>query len=230
VGVDFRILVAQNLNGVRCPWHSVTILTHPSFPIIFPMNRIYTLPNLISLLRIVAAPLLVVGAVLETPSVFLGVFAFSLMSDFCDGFLARRMHQESQIGSQLDTVGDVLTGVCVIGGGLLLWPERMLQEAYPFLVLVLMLTCSGIVTLVKYRHLPAYHTWSAKLSTGLTGVGAWLLFADVTPWVFRAGVGVLTLSAIEEIVITLILPKWRPNVPTFLHAVRIAGKEKEERD
>ncbi|MDA3874029.1 MAG: CDP-alcohol phosphatidyltransferase family protein, partial [Kiritimatiellae bacterium] len=154
----------------------------------------------------------------------LWVFGFSLVTDFIDGLLARMLRQESRLGAQLDTVGDVLTGSCVIVGGILLWPDRMLQEAYLFLALVLMLGCSGIVTLVKYRHLPAYHTWMAKMSTGLTGVGAWVLFADMTPWVFRVGVGVLTLSAIEEIAITLILPKWRPNVPTFLHAVRIAGK------
>ncbi|MEX2607079.1 MAG: CDP-alcohol phosphatidyltransferase family protein, partial [Kiritimatiellia bacterium] len=188
------------------------------------MKKIYTLPNGISLLRILAAPVLPGAAIIEKPALFLWVFGFSLITDFFDGFLARWLHQESQLGSQLDTVGDVLTGSCVIVGGILLWPDRMLQEAYLFLALVLMLGCSGIVTLVKYRHLPAYHTWTAKVSTGLTGVGTWLLFADVTPWMFRMGVGVLILSAIEEIAITLILPKWRPNVPTFLHAVRIAGK------
>ncbi len=188
------------------------------------MKMIYTVPNVISLLRILAAPVLLGSAVLEKPALFMWVFAFSLVTDFFDGFLARMLHQESRLGAQLDTVGDVLTGSCVIIGGILLWPDRMLQEAYLFLALVLMLGGSGMVTLVKYRHLPAYHTWTAKASTGLTGVGAWVLFADVTPWVFRVGVGVLILSAIEEIAITLILPKWRPNVPTFLHAVRIARK------
>lgn len=188
------------------------------------MNKMYTVPNVISLLRILAAPVLLAAALLGMPTIFLWVFAFSLGTDFFDGLLARMLHQESRLGAQLDTVGDVLTGSCVIVGGVLLWPDRMLQEGYLFLALVLMLGCSGIVTLVKYRHLPAYHTWMAKASTGLTGVGAWFLFAHLTPWVFRVGVGVLILSAIEEIAITLILPKWRPNVPTFLHALRIARK------
>lgn len=155
---------------------------------------------------------------------FLVLFAVLLISDFLDGLLARLLHQQTTLGSQLDTAGDVLMCVCAIAGGWRLWPERVEPEAVLFASVLLLLALSGIITLLRYRHLPSYHTWSAKLFTGLAGVGAWILFAGLTPWVFRVSIFVLAYSAIEEILITLLLPEWEPNIPSVYHALRYRRK------
>jgi len=181
-------------------------------------TTVFTIPNFISFIRILLAPGLLTAGMLIEPQWFLWMFAVSLLTDFLDGFLARLLNQQSKLGSQLDTIGDVLTGGVVIIGGSLIWPKVIQAEAYGFLAIIVMLAFSGIVTLVKYRHLPSYHTWTAKISTGIIGVGAWFLFAGFTPWVFRVGLVVLILSAVEEIAITLILPGWRPNVPHVFRA------------
>ncbi|MGA0332709.1 MAG: CDP-alcohol phosphatidyltransferase family protein [Kiritimatiellia bacterium] len=184
-------------------------------------SKIVTVPNLISFVRILLAPSLLAAGLLDAGPAFLWIYAASLISDFLDGFLARLLDQQSKLGSQLDTIGDVLTGFFLIIGGSLIWPELIRQERYGFLAIILMLAASGIVTLAKYHHLPSYHTWSAKGSTVVCGVGAWFLFADISPWMFRAGVMILVLSAVEEIAITLILPRWQPNVPHVLHALKL---------
>lgn len=191
----------------------------------FMTSNVFTLPNLISFIRILLAPVLLTAALMEQSNLFLGVFAVSLLTDFLDGFLARLLNQISKLGSQLDTIGDVLTGVMVISGGLLLWPEIIKDEAPWFAQVVIMLATSGIVTLIKYHHLPSYHTWSAKLSTVIIGLGVWLLFAGISEWGFRAGVVILSISALEEIAITLILPGWQANVPHVFHAIRMRQQQ-----
>jgi len=186
-----------------------------------------TLPNKISMARIVLTPLLIpIGwAYWDIP--FLVLLALLLISDFFDGFLARRLHQETRLGSQLDTAGDVLLTIFSIAGGWLLWPERVTPEAPFFLLMLGLLALSGLVCLIKYRHFPTYHAWSAKISTAVAGTGVWILFAGITPWVFRVAIGVLAFSAVEEILITLILPAWRPNVPTVFHALRLRKVEEQ---
>jgi phosphatidylglycerophosphate synthase len=180
-----------------------------------------TIPNLISMARIILTPLLLLMGWAHQAVAFLVLLALLLISDFLDGFLARRLHQETRLGSQLDTAGDVLLTVFSIAGGWLLWPERVTPEAPFFLSMLGLLGLSGLICLIKYRHFPTYHAWSAKISTAVAGTGVWILFAGITPWVFRIAIGVLAFSAFEEILITLILPAWRPNVPTVFHALRL---------
>ena len=186
-----------------------------------------TLPNKISIARIVLTPLLIPIGWARWDILFLVLLAALLISDFLDGFLARRLHQETRLGSQLDTAGDVLLTMFSIAGGWILWPERVTPEAPFFLSMLGLLGLSGIVCLIKYRHFPTYHAWSAKISTAMAGTGVWILFAGITPWVFRIAIGVLAFSAIEEILITLILPFWRPNVSTVFHALRLCKADKK---
>lgn len=188
--------------------------------------RKQTLPNQISIARIILTPFLIPIGWAHQAVLFLVLLALLLISDFLDGFLARRLHQETRLGAQLDTAGDVLLTVFSITGGWLLWPERVNPEAPFFLSMLGLLGLSGMICLIKYRHFPTYHAWSAKISTAIAGAGVWILFAGITPWLFRIAIGVLAFSAVEEILITLILPVWRPNVPTVFHALRLrrAGK------
>lgn len=184
-------------------------------------STIFNLPNLISFLRILLAPVMLTAGLMQHPRLFLWTFAGALVTDFLDGFLARLLNQTSKLGSQLDTVGDVLTGLMVIISSTLLWPDIVESQAPWFLQVVLMLATSGIVTLVKYHHLPSYHTWSAKLSTATIGIGAWLLFAREITLGLHIGVVILTVSALEEIAITMILPQWQANVPHLFRAVKL---------
>ncbi|MGE4489918.1 MAG: CDP-alcohol phosphatidyltransferase family protein [Kiritimatiellales bacterium] len=179
-----------------------------------------TLPNEISLVRIVLSPVLLVPGLLHRPRWFLLLFGVLLVTDFLDGFLARVLHQQSRLGTQLDTAGDVLMAFFAIAGAWILWTEQLNAEAPYFTAVPVLLGLSGAACLLKFRKLPSYHAWSAKISTSCLGVGAWLLFAGITPWVFRLSLILLSVSALEGIAITLILSRWRPEIPTVFHALR----------
>ena len=70
------------------------------------MKRLFTLPNMLTCLRMVGAASLLFFAL--PSSAFYAVYAISGITDMLDGFLARAMKQESEFGSRLDSVADLL--------------------------------------------------------------------------------------------------------------------------
>ncbi len=69
------------------------------------------IPNLLTLLRIVLIPVLVVGFYLPVtwaPEFCASVFGLASITDWLDGYLARRLGQSSPFGAFLDPVADKL--------------------------------------------------------------------------------------------------------------------------
>lgn len=75
----------------------------------FPVTRwLRHLPNLLTALRLGAAPLTAVLILRGNDSAALGVFAFAGLSDALDGHLARRFSLASRFGAYLDPAADKL--------------------------------------------------------------------------------------------------------------------------
>lgn len=71
----------------------------------------WTLPNILTLLRIVLIPVLVVLFYMSgswTPLACAAVFGLAAVTDWLDGYLARRLRQQSVFGAFLDPVADKL--------------------------------------------------------------------------------------------------------------------------
>lgn len=179
------------------------------------------IPNILSCLRLAAMPVLVVLAVEGHGAPFLVLYVCALLTDMLDGYLARRLHQESELGAKLDSWGDfsiyMATPVCAW----LLWPDLIIREA-PYVAAVV---CSFVLPVlfgfVRYGRLTSYHTWGAKLSAVLMGISTLLLFGGGPAWPFRFSTVVLVITQIEEISITAVLSQWHSNVPTLWHAMRM---------
>jgi cardiolipin synthase len=80
-------------------------------------HRVWTLPNVISMLRLAGVPLflwLVLGP--EADLLALGVLMLSGITDFLDGYLARKLGQTSVLGQVLDPVADRLYILAVVIG------------------------------------------------------------------------------------------------------------------
>ncbi|CAI9414205.1 Putative cardiolipin synthase [Nocardioides sp. T2.26MG-1] len=80
-------------------------------------NRVWTLPNLLSLIRLAGVPVflwLVLGP--EADGWALTLLMVSGVTDFLDGYLARRLGQTSTLGQILDPVADRLYILAVVVG------------------------------------------------------------------------------------------------------------------
>jgi CDP-diacylglycerol---glycerol-3-phosphate 3-phosphatidyltransferase len=70
----------------------------------------WNIPNILTLLRLIAAPLLVLVFLLFARPLSdwlaVGLFAFAAFTDFLDGYLARRWHQVTPFGRMMDPIAD----------------------------------------------------------------------------------------------------------------------------
>jgi cardiolipin synthase (CMP-forming) len=72
-------------------------------------HRVLTIPNIISIVRLAGVPLFLwLVLVPEADGWALAVLAVSGVSDYLDGYLARRLNQTSRLGAILDPVADRL--------------------------------------------------------------------------------------------------------------------------
>jgi len=70
--------------------------------------KIFTVPNIISFIRILLSPLFFLLFFFEFNFFGLIVFLIAAFSDFLDGFFARRLKQESKLGKFIDPFADKL--------------------------------------------------------------------------------------------------------------------------
>jgi len=180
-----------------------------------------TLPNALSALRLVLAPLMLWLAWSGLHTAFLVTLSVSLLSDLCDGWLARRFDQATQLGTLLDSYGDFATYMTVPVCAWWLWPDLIRREGGYAAAVVAAYVFPIALGYLKYGRLTSYHTYGAKLSALAMGATALLLFLDGPPQPFRIATWILVLAELEEIAITTVLPEWHSNVPSLLHARRL---------
>ncbi len=80
-----------------------------------PVSNFTSLPNLLTLMRIVLIPVFILVFYLPLPwahGLAAAIFALASFTDWLDGYLARRLEQMSPFGAFLDPVADKLLVAC----------------------------------------------------------------------------------------------------------------------
>jgi len=70
--------------------------------------RVFTLPNVITLIRIIIIPIFVTALIYKRYHYALILFIICAVSDMLDGLLARITNQKTQLGALLDPIADKL--------------------------------------------------------------------------------------------------------------------------
>ena len=108
------------------------------------LHHYFTLPNALSVLRILLLPPLLVCYRAEMFVPTLGLFLISAISDWLDGAIARRWHLTSDFGRMLDPLADKVTFVTLI-----VVLSKGVIHIFPIATLVLveiLLLIAGILT------------------------------------------------------------------------------------
>jgi CDP-diacylglycerol--glycerol-3-phosphate 3-phosphatidyltransferase len=66
--------------------------------------------------------------------------------------------------------------------------------------------------ILKFGRFTSYHTWGVKIAAASMGLTLYILFLNGSAWPFRIAAIICILAAIEEIVITLLLPEPESNL------------------
>ena len=89
---------------------------------------IFNIPNLVSFIRILLAPVLFYFAMKQQPYWFIGTLLFAEFTDVLDGYLARKLNQITKMGSHLDSWGDFIIYSTIAICAWILWPDILLRE------------------------------------------------------------------------------------------------------
>lgn len=177
-------------------------------------RRRLTIPNALSLLRILVAPGLVVLAASDRRLEVVALFVAMTVSDWIDGKLAIWLDQRSDIGPRLDSVGDAVMYVALLVSAYLLEGDRVLSEWPWIAVPIVAYLAAGALSLAKFGRWPNHHTRMAKVSWGLMLVGAIAFLGGWSRWPLRVALAGATLASAQSALITGILQEWRADVPS----------------
>lgn len=180
-----------------------------------------TVPNVLSLSRIAAAPLMLAAAWQANQAAFLWLASFCMASDIVDGKIARWLGQTSEVGARLDSWADV---AMLAAGPVCCWwlrPDLVRTEAVFVAIVVGGYATAIVVGYAKYGRLTSYHTRAATLAAYLVGAGAILAIGGGSTWLFRIGAVVVACAELEEVAISWTLTEWRANVRSLADALEI---------
>jgi len=162
-----------------------------------PAPKIFTIPNLISLLRLILNPEIVLLYLYEeSPLPAFGLMLFSAVTDLVDGRIARKYHMVSDLGKVLDPVADKATLAAV---------TVCLLAAYPpmqklLFILILKELFMGIAGSAAYltSGIVSSADWHGKAATLLTNmtVLAHMLSKNIPSFVTETAVTVCSAMVV----------------------------------
>ena len=167
----------------------------------------FNLPNLLSGLRLLLVPIMW-GLAFMNLSFYVGIgLIVAGVTDFLDGFIARRFTVSTAFGAKLDSLADDLMIVSVIIWVFMLRPEIVTDHPSLIFIGIGMYGLSMLISLLKFRRFGSnLHLYSHK-SVAIVGylfVGHAFLFGGYQQELFYVALFMFIFSHFEAIVIQLI--------------------------
>ncbi len=170
-------------------------------------------PNVISMARVVATPVLIFLALTDREDAFTWLLLAAFISDIVDGLIARSFSITSMLGSRLDTLADTLLWPAAIFGIWIFHPEVMTEH---WLVIVLVLglwAIEMIVAWLRYGKLTSFHAYTIRVSVYGFGIFIMSLFLwGLQPWLLYVASAFNMLGNVESLIIMALLPEWTSDV------------------
>ncbi|PZR25528.1 MAG: CDP-alcohol phosphatidyltransferase family protein [Citrobacter freundii] len=185
-------------------------------------TRNYYFINALTFYRFTMAPVLIMLAINGQSVAFRWLLAVSFFTDAIDGALSRHFHVTSIFGSRLDSIGDDLTVLAAVAGMIIFRPDFVKQEYPVMIALATLFLVQLVLAFIRYRKMTSFHTYIAKMAAVMQGVFFILLFfCEKTPYVFfRLTIILTALDLIEEIILVLMLKRWRANIKGIYWVIR----------
>lgn len=180
-----------------------------------------SIPNLLSLIRLLLVPILWVFAVLDMP-VYVGVGLIATgLTDVLDGYVARRWGLVTEYGSKLDSIADVSVIASTVIWVILLTPGIFLDHAVLISLWVGIEASAIAVGWIKFRRIANLHLYSAKVGgvAGYTFVVVAFIFG-YNELLFYIAFAAVTVSSIEALMLFLLCSSVDEHMKSIAHVYR----------
>ncbi len=168
-----------------------------------PSKMLYSLPNILTYIRILAVPLLAGCFYLEGDAgkwLAVAIFTLAAITDFFDGYLARAWNQQSALGRMLDPIADKLLVSVVL---LMLVCDGTIAGWYVWAAIIILcreILVSGLREFLAELRVTVHVTQLAKLKTTGQMVALGFLLAGsagdkIFPYTSQLGLVMLWIAA-----------------------------------
>ncbi len=158
-------------------------------------------------------PLILWFILSQKESLFAVFIIINLISDVLDGLIARYLNQQTELGARLDSIGDIGTYILAFVGIYVFKWDVLQAHMLPFIIYVSLCIILVLTALIKFGRFPSFHLYSWKIGGYIQGFFFFTLFAfDFYPALLYFMLVWAILSAIEHIIIQIMIPRMRSNV------------------
>ena len=201
-------------------------------------SRIFTLPNFLTVIRMVLIPVFVIFLYYQRFYLALAVFVTAGVTDGLDGMLARRFNQKSQLGTILDPIADKLLLVTsfitlslpsIISKNALPPPHESFHLPVPFWVttavisrdIFIIVGAAAINIVTGFRHFRP--SWLGKANT-VVQIGAIILILLATHIPLIRG------YLLPTVYMTVFAFALLSGVHYIFHVSRLLGEDRQDRN
>lgn len=172
--------------------------------IIVRNENVLNVPNLISLYRLLAFPVILYFAVTGQEKWFVILLCISLVSDVLDGNIARYFKLQTNFGAALDNLADICTyAMALLGLFLFKWTE-IEPHAWILYLFLTVFVLSYFVSFFRFGKIPGLHLYSAVSAGYIQSIFFFVLFVfGFYPWMYYVAVGWGVIAYIEKIFVLL---------------------------
>lgn len=173
----------------------------------------WTIPNILSLYRLLSFPLVLYWALTFSETLFIIFLCVNLVTDILDGLTARILNQQTSLGAKLDAWADLGMYITAFTG--IYFFKRTLIQPHSFIFLFFFLAriSSYGLAFFKFGKLIGLHTWMTKSTGYLQGIFIFTLFVfQFYIWLYYWALIWGIIGCIEELIILWLLPTPQSNV------------------
>jgi len=149
------------------------------------------------------------------------VLGAGVVSDIFDGVLARRRGTATPALRMADTIVDTIFYTAAGISLAVAVPGAYDDGWIPLILLIAVHVSRTTFEMIKYGRVASYHMWSSKLLGILLALALGIAFVRESPtFMLAVALWLGVLNELEGFAASAILPAWRCDVPSLLHALR----------
>ncbi|HZK82508.1 MAG TPA: CDP-alcohol phosphatidyltransferase family protein [Humisphaera sp.] len=180
-----------------------------------------TIPWLLVLVRLLLAPLIIVISHRASDRTILLLYLLGFATDYFDGVIARRLKTDTPLLRKSDGAVDTVFHLALAFITIQRHPEEFRKSLLALTIFIVSAATWYILDAIRWRRLAGFHSYSAKLFS--IGLLVWMIAlygGHATGRILSVVLLVGVYANIEGILISLLLKQDRPDVPTFVRAIR----------
>lgn len=187
-----------------------------------------TVPNALSISRIVFLPFLILLLMMEEKTIFLFLYVVIGSTDMFDGMIARKFNLKSEIGKTLDSVADLVFYLGSLFFIFILFEHVVYENTIFLLVFFIFFSMSFLISILRFGKPILMHTQLLRLNAVLVYLLVIFSFVFDTTYMGTLILLIYYVAFTEEIVIFLKYDDFDRDARSIFHIMR--GKpEKENR-